>query len=133
MALPKDSNQPGVFITWESMPNTDNSRNIRKKSKSFLVVPNWTRRSCLKKKHRWKLSWDCSFNLCSGLHGVSNPCNRTSWKTLYIYVAVVSGTVLFLVLTFIIFSFQYSVVPREFDHSVWSFFLFTICFALQFQ
>jgi hypothetical protein len=54
MALPKNSNQPGVFITGVSMTNTDNSTNIRKNSKSFLIVPNWTRRSCLKKKTETK-------------------------------------------------------------------------------
>jgi hypothetical protein len=38
---------PGVFITRESITNTNNSTNIRKYSKSFLGLPTGTRRSCL--------------------------------------------------------------------------------------
>jgi hypothetical protein len=51
--LPKrrDSNRlPGVFITGESITNTNNSTNILKKSKLFLGLPIGTRRSCLIKK-----------------------------------------------------------------------------------
>jgi hypothetical protein len=40
IALLKNSNRfPGVFITGESITKTNNSMNIRKKSKSFLDVP----------------------------------------------------------------------------------------------
>ncbi len=47
----RDSNRlPGVFITGESITNTNNSTNILKKSKSFLGLPIGTRRSCLMKK-----------------------------------------------------------------------------------
>jgi hypothetical protein len=47
----RDSSRlPGVFITGESITNTNNSTNIRKNSKSFLGMPFGTRRSCLMKK-----------------------------------------------------------------------------------
>jgi hypothetical protein len=47
----RDSNRlPGVYITGESIMNTNNSMNIRKNSKSFLGMPIGTRRSCLKEK-----------------------------------------------------------------------------------
>jgi hypothetical protein len=50
-ASPKDSNRlPGVFISGESITNTNNSTNIRKNSKSFLDVPFGTRISSLNKK-----------------------------------------------------------------------------------
>jgi hypothetical protein len=45
-----ESRLPGVFITGESITNTNNFMNIRKNSKSLLDVPTGTRRSCLKKK-----------------------------------------------------------------------------------
>ncbi len=44
--------RPGVFITGESITNTHNLSNIRKKSKPFQVLSNWTRRNCLKLKIR---------------------------------------------------------------------------------
>jgi hypothetical protein len=51
MASPKDSIRlPGEFITWESNTDKNNSTNIRKNSISFLNVPIWTNRSCLKRK-----------------------------------------------------------------------------------
>jgi hypothetical protein len=47
----KDSNRlPGVFITGESITNTNNSTNLRKNSKSVLGMPIGTRRRCLMKK-----------------------------------------------------------------------------------
>jgi hypothetical protein len=46
-----DFNQlPSVFITGESITNTNNSTNIRKTSKSFLGMPIRNRRSCSMKK-----------------------------------------------------------------------------------
>jgi hypothetical protein len=49
---PRDSNQlPGVFITGESIMNTNSSINIRKNLKLFLDVPVRTRRSYLLKKN----------------------------------------------------------------------------------
>ncbi len=46
-----DSNRlPGVFITGESITNTNNSTNIIKNLKLFLGLPIGTRISCLMKK-----------------------------------------------------------------------------------
>jgi hypothetical protein len=45
---------PGVFITRESTTNMKNTTNIRKKSKWFLDMPIWTRRSCLKQETETK-------------------------------------------------------------------------------
>ncbi len=47
----------------ESITNSNNSSNIRKNSKSFLRMSNGTRRSCLMKKQREKISWNCPFVL----------------------------------------------------------------------
>jgi hypothetical protein len=41
---------PGVFITGESITNTNNSTNIRKNSKLFLGMLIGIRKSCLMKK-----------------------------------------------------------------------------------
>ncbi len=55
VASPKDSNRlPGIFITGESITNTNNLMIIKKNLKSFLDVPIGTRRSCLKKKLKMK-------------------------------------------------------------------------------
>jgi hypothetical protein len=50
----RESRLPGSEYTGESITNSNNSLNIRKNSKSFLGVPNWTRRRCLMEKTRVK-------------------------------------------------------------------------------
>jgi hypothetical protein len=59
IAESKDSNRlPDVFITGESITNTNNSTNIQKNSKSVLGMPIGTRRRCLMKKTRPEKSRD---------------------------------------------------------------------------
>jgi hypothetical protein len=51
IASPKDLNWlPGVFVSGESITNSNNSTNIWKYLKSFLDVPIGTKSSSLKKK-----------------------------------------------------------------------------------
>ena len=55
----RDSNRlPGVFITGESITNSNISTNIRTNSKSFLGMSTGIRRSCLMKKTGDKKSRD---------------------------------------------------------------------------
>jgi hypothetical protein len=59
IASPKDSNRlSSEFITGESIMNTNNFTNIRKKSKLFLDVPIGTRGTSLKKKTGFEKSRD---------------------------------------------------------------------------
>jgi hypothetical protein len=54
----------GVVDTGKAPEKSNISANIKKKSKSLLVMSNGTRRSCLKKKNqRWKILWHCPFKL----------------------------------------------------------------------
>ncbi len=64
--LPGDENTegsrlPGSEYTGKSITDLNNFSNIRKNSKSCHAVSNGTRRRCLMKKTRVKISWHCPF------------------------------------------------------------------------
>jgi hypothetical protein len=68
----RESWLPSSKYTEESITKSNNSSNIRKNSKSFLGVSNWTRRRCLMNKTRVKKSRD-TVPLISHCRGGGGP------------------------------------------------------------
>jgi hypothetical protein len=75
---------PGVFITGESITNTNSSTNIPKNLESFLGMPIGTRRSCLMKKTEVEKYRDTvPLNIYIDVFQTNNLQKIKSYKCLY--------------------------------------------------
>ncbi len=95
----RDSNRlPGVFITKESITNTNNSTNIWGKIRNrFWACPSGPGKVFWWKNRRWKISWHCPFKLGKNeirllnfeLMMLNYMCVCLRIQTIYIYTVYI--------------------------------------------